>query len=405
MANKVSRRSFIKTSALATLGLSAGHLVAARSSRAAEPVKLFIGTTLSGAYAESGMYTMQGMKLALEHFGGKVLDRPIELIERDVPNPNEGMRKAQEAVERLGVKFLTVAPSSATVLAVGEYAAKKQVLMIGHAGSDKITGDACNKFTFRWQMPTWGAVREVVPRVMDEYKAKSFYCITPKYVFGEDLLRNTEEVLKEKGGKLAGNSFHPLGESDFASHITNAMAAKADVVLFHNFDADTVNALKQAKNMGLMKVSKVACSWGSGISQMKALGAELLEGVIWGLQYYHTVETPLNKKFVAEFTKKHKEAPPYVAASIYATTIMLLEAIKRAGADDPAKVVKAMEDFEYDGLCGKEKYRACDHQCIKPYYSVRCKAPKDMKDPNDWAVVLGNSSHYLPCDKTGCKMG
>jgi len=59
----------------------------------------------------------------------------------------------------------------------------------------------------------------------------------PEYVFGEDLLRNTKEVLKEQGKELAGNSYHALGEAEYSAIITKAMGAKADCVLFLNFGA------------------------------------------------------------------------------------------------------------------------------------------------------------------------
>lgn len=372
---------------------------------AAGPVKIFLGCTMSGAYASSGLYTSSGMQLAIENFGGSVLGRPIELIERDTPNPAEGVRKAQEAVERLGCNFLTISPSSSTVLAVSEYAKKKNAVLFGHGGSDKITGSACNTSTFRWQVPTWGAIREVVPSIIDYYNVKSFYTITPKYVFGEDLLRNTKEVLKEKGLELKGNSFHSLGESDFSSHITKAMASGAECVLFLNFGGDTVNALKQAHNFGLKNVAKVACAWGSGITQMKSIGADILEDVIWGLQYFYKIDSPANKKFVETFQKKYNEMPPYVSAQTYASTMTLLDGIARAGSEKPSDVIAALEDFKYAGLTGEETYRSCDHQCIKPYYSVRCKAPSEMKTDEDFADIIGSSVNFQPCGENGCQMG
>lgn len=405
MTPGITRRSFIKTSAFATLGIAAGRFAHPYRTWAAEPLKIMIGTTFSGAYAETGNYVRKGVKLAVKQFGGEVLGRPIEIVERDVPNPAEGVRKAQEAVEKLGIKFLFVSPSSSTVLAVMEYVAKQKVMLYASAGSDKITGEACNRYTFRWPVPTYGAVREVVPRIIDEYQAKSFYTITPKYVFGEDLLRNTKRVLDEKGLKLLGNSFHPLGESDFSSHLTKAMAAKADCVLFLNFGGDTVNSLKQANNFGLPKVSRVACAWGSGITQMKALGAKAMEGVIWGLQYFYKIDSPGNKKFVAAYRRAYNETPPYIAANPYINTMTLLQAIERAGSDDPIKVIEATEDWEYEGLTGPEKYRACDHQVVKPYYTLRCKGPDQMEDAEDFADIIGASTHLAPCDQTGCKMG
>ncbi len=406
MSKKMNRRDFIRNSAAAAACFTAGGLALPRRAFASgESVKFFLGCTMSGAYASSGMYISRGMQLAIENYGNKVLGRPVELIERDTPNPAEGVRKSQEAVESLGCNFVTIAPSSSTILAVAEYAKKKGVVLFGHGGSDKITGSACNKSTFRWQVPTWGAIREVVPRIINEYGAKSFYTITPKYVFGEDLLRNTEEVLKDMGIKFLGNSFHSLGESDFSSHITKAMAAGADCVLFLNFGGDTVNALKQAHNFGLKQVSKIACAWGSGITQMKALGPDILQGVIWGLQYFYKIDTPANKQLVETFKAKYGEVPPYVAAQTYASTMTLLQAIDKAGSDKPADVIAALEDFKYAGLTGEEVYRACDHQCIKPYYTIRCKAAADMKDPDDFGDIIGSSINFQPCGENGCNMG
>jgi branched-chain amino acid transport system substrate-binding protein len=404
MTQEITRRNFMKKSAFTTLGLAAGGLAWPYRSYGAEPVKIMIGTTFSGAYAETGNFVRKGVNLAVKQFGGQVLGRPVEIIERDVPNPAEGVRKAQEAVEKLGVKFLFVSPSSSTVLAVMEYIAKHNVMLYASAGSDKITGSACNRSTFRWPVPTWGAVREVVPRIIKEYQAKTFYTITPKYVFGEDLLRNTKEVLTAKGLKLVGNSYHPLGESDFSSHLTKAMAAKADCVLFLNFGGDTVNSIKQANNFELSRVSRIACAWGSGITQMKALGAKAMQGVIWGLQYFYKIDSPGNKKFLEAYRAAYNDTPPYIAANPYINIVTLLQAIERAGSDDPVKVVQATEDFEYEGLTGTEKYRACDHQVVKPYYTLKCKGPGDMKDSEDFADIIGSSTNIAPCEETGCKM-
>lgn len=403
MAKKISRRSFLKTTAAAGLGLSASGFLP-MTSWGAEPIKIMIGTTFSGAYAETGNFVRKGVNPAVKEFGGQVLGRPIEIIERDVPNPNEGVRKAQEAVEKIGAKFMFVSPSSSTVLAVMEYVAKQKALLMASAGSDSITGKACNGYTFRWPIPTWGAVREVVPRVIDAYKAKTFYTITPKYVFGEDLLRNTQKVLDAKGLKLVGNSYHPLGESDFSSHLTKAMAAKADCLLFLNFGGDTINAIKQANNFGVSKVSRIACAWGSGITQMRALGAKTMQDVIWGLQYFYKIDSPGNKKFVDAYRRDYNETPPYIAANPYIAILSLLQAIDMAKSDDPAKVASTLEDWEYEGLTGTEKYRGCDHQAVKPYYSLKCKSPDAMQHEDDFADIIGSSSHLAPCEETGCKL-
>jgi len=401
---EVLRRTFLVMAAVGIIGaaLLGGGVPEAL---AQEEVVVLNAAQLSGTYAETGRDQSRGVKLAIEEFGGTVLGKKIKLIERDVPNPSEAVKKAKEGVEKEGVKFIQVGTSSGVALALMEYAKTQKVVVGVLAGADSITGDACNKYTFRWQVPTYGAIREVVPRIIDMYKANTFFTITPEYVFGQDLLRNTEEVLKEKGKRLLGNVFHPLGETEYSQYITKAMAAKPDCVLFLNFGDDTVNAVKQAVSFGMKKQSKIAIVWGAGLTQYKAMGTKLLEDVIIGGQYDHTVDTPVNKNLIEVYKKKYSELIPYNAASAYQQTLVMLMAIKKAGtATDTLKVVNAWENMEYNGVTGKEVYRPCDHQCIKNYFTLRCKKESEKKFEEDYTELIGASKHFLDCAKTGCKM-
>ena len=176
-------------------GLLLGTQVAAVFAQSKEEIVMLNAAQLSGTYAESGRDQSRGMQLAIDEFGGQVLGRKIRYVERDVPNPSEAVRKAKEAVEKEGVKFIQVGTSSGVALALMEYAKTQKVMVGALAGADSITGSACNKYSFRWQVPTYGAVREVIPKIIDRYNASTFYTITPEYVFGQDLLKNTEAVL------------------------------------------------------------------------------------------------------------------------------------------------------------------------------------------------------------------
>jgi len=263
-----------------------------------------------------------------------------------------------------------IAPSSSTALAVMDYIAKKGVVMAAMGASDKITGEACNKYSFRLVTPCWGGIREVIPRIIDKFGAETFYTITPKYVFGEDLLRNTKEVLQARGKKLIGNAYHPLGETEYSSYITKAMAAKADWVLLLNFSGDTINALKQAANFGLGKVSRIAAVWSSGVTQMKSIGAKALKDVIFGAEYFYKIDSPMNKRLQKAYWDRYEMPSPFFAAAAYANVYTYLEVVKKAGTTDPLKVAKTWAGFETDGLTGRETWRACDHQCIRDFYTL-----------------------------------
>jgi len=402
----LSRRDFLKKTAIGGIGLAAGMGLSPRIVRSQEkgPITILNLQPFSGAYADTGLDVSRGVRFAIEEYGGKILGREIKLIERDATSPSDSVRRAKEVVEKEGCRFIQVGTSSSVALAVSEYGAKNDVIVGCHAGADKITGEACNKFTFRWAVPTYGAIREVIPRLIKELKVNTFYTITPEYVFGEDLLRNAKDVFKEQGKELIGNSYHPLGEAEYSAIITKAMAAKADCVLFLNFGGDTVNAIKQAVNFGLKKVTKLCIVWSGGQTEFTAMGTKILEDIWVGIQYYHTIDTPMNKRVVEAYRAKYGVWMPYTAASGYQQMKVMLEAIKRAKSTDVKKVISAWEDFEYEALTGKEIYRKCDHQCLKPYYTVRCKTEAEKKAPDDFAEIVGSSKNFLPCDKTGCKM-
>lgn len=259
---------------------------------------------------------------------------------------------------------------------------------------------------FRWSVPTYGAIREtVIPMLKEDPTLKRWYAITPNYVFGQSLLDNAKAVLPQYGAELVGNSFHSLDETQFSSYIANAVAAKPDVLLLLNFSAQNTNTLKEAISFGLKEKMKILSVWATGLDQFEALGAEATEELYFGSQYWHEVDTPENKKFVKLVRDATGKPPNYPIAAGYAEINLLLDAINKAGsAEDPAKVIKALEGYEYAGLTGTEKIRADNHQVEKDYYFLKGKAKSQMKDEWDFVDVMSSGKSFLPVGQTGCKL-
>jgi len=404
--SSVSRRGFLKSALLGAGGVAAGFtgLSGAAWAKTGEPIKILSIMPLTGSYADTGVDVIRGMKLALDEVNYQVLDSPIELIERDAFTPADGLRKAKEGVEKEGAKIVHVGTIASTAYAVAEYCANNKVVCAAYTAGDEITGTKCNKYTFRWTIPTYGAAHEVVPRLIKELGASTFYTIQPKYVFGETFLKNVTEVAEAHGKKVIGNSYHPLGETEYSGIITKAMSAKPDCVLFLNFAGDTMNSVKQAVNFGMKKVSTICMAMSAGEVEFQALGTKILEGTWAGIPYYHTIDTPKNQEIVALYRKKYGVWMPYAAAYGYQQMSANLGAIQKAGSTDTDEIVAAWEDNHYDGLTGDEYFRKCDHQCIRPYYTVKLKSEAEKKDPEDFAEIVGSSINFPSCEQSGCKM-
>ncbi|MFC3110065.1 ABC transporter substrate-binding protein [Undibacterium arcticum] len=396
----INRRGFLKLSALAAPGaLSFGDVFAQ-----SDVIQFGCPVPMSGPFAANGKFADMGMKLMLQKYG-KVLGRNLSYTAIDTEGkPATAVRKMQEAIEK-GTHFFAGGSLSSEALAMGKEAEKANSIFITYAGADEITGTECNRATFRWSAPTFGAIGQTVRPLLDKLpNAKRWYTITPQYVFGDGLLSAAKAVFKEKGIEHVGNSYHSLAEKEFSGYLTNAMAAKPDVLLLLNFGSQSSDTLRQAVSFGMKNHMTILMAWASGLEQFETLGADICDGVYFGAQYWHAIDSPFNKEFVKFVNSSLTIDPNYSLASSSICTKILLDAIIKANSTDPKAVIAAMEGMKYEGLTGTEEIRKGDHQVLKNYYLLKGKAKSKMRSKNDYADIVSFGKSFLPLDKTMCKI-
>jgi len=158
MAQRISRRQFLRRAAI--LGLSLGSietLLAACAApggapKAARPIKVGVVDTYSGPAAVFGEDALNGFKLALDEINkAGVLGTTIEFTTRDEKfKADVGLSMAKELVLQENVDILVGVISSATALAVSEYAKEQKVpFIVWIAKSEKITGEKGHRYVFR----------------------------------------------------------------------------------------------------------------------------------------------------------------------------------------------------------------------------------------------------------------
>jgi branched-chain amino acid transport system substrate-binding protein len=401
----LNRRNMLKLAALSAVPGTLGSLVARSAFAQAGTLQFACPVPMSGPFAANGKYADLGMKFAIEQYG-KVLGEPLAYTVLDTEGkPATAVRRVQEIAQQKNARFFAGGILSSEALAMGKEVQKADGVFITTAGADEITGKDCNDATFRWSVPTYGAIEQTVrPLTQMLPKAKRWYTITPQYVFGEGLLTAAKAIFKEKGIEHVGNSYHSLNEKEFSGYLTNAVAAKPDVLLILNFGSQSSDTLRQAVSFGMKNNCTILLAWASGLEQFEALGADLCEGVYFGAQYWHDIDSPLNRDLVKRTKAAFKTNPNYSLAGSYICTKILLDGIVKAGNVDPKKVVAALEGMKYDGLTGPEEVRKGDHQVLKNYYLLKGKAKNKMKNADDYADIVSSGQSFLPLDKTGCKM-
>ncbi len=398
----MNRRDLLKVGGLAALTTP----FAIKTAFAAEePIIFGAPNPMSGPFAANGKFAEMGMQLFVEQ-NKTLIGRPVSYKVLDTQGkPATAVRQVQDLFEQEKARFFSGGILSSEALAMGKSLEKQGGILVTTAGADEITGSDCNRAMFRWSVPTYGAVRETVgPLIKLHPDAKRWYTITPQYVFGEGLLSATKNILKENNLEHVGNSYHSLDEREFSGYLTNAMAAKPDVLVLLNFGSQSSETLRQAVSFGMKTNTIILVAWASGLEQFESLGADLCQDVYFGVQYWHTIDSPLNKQLVEQTRAKFNINPNYSLAGAYIISKMMADGIVKANSADPAKVIAAMEGAEYDGLTGKETIRKADHQVIKNYYLLKGKAKADMKDQDDYADLLHGGQSFLSPEEAGCKM-
>lgn len=398
----MNRRDLLKAGGLALL---ASPLSLKTAFAAESPILFGIPNPMSGPFAANGKFAAMGADLFFDHTK-TILGRPTAHTVLDTQGkPAIAIRQVQDLFAQQKARFFAGGILSSGALAMGKDLEKLGGIFVTTAGADEITGVDCNRATFRWSVPTYGAVRETIgPLIKLLPNAKRWYTITPKYVFGEGLLTATKDILKENNLEHVGNSYHSLDEREFSGYLTNAMATKPDVLVLLNFGSQSSETLRQAVSFGMKTKTTILMAWASGLEQFESLGADLCEGVYFGVQYWHRIDSPFNKVLVQQTQDKFKINPNYSLAGAYIMCKMMADGIVKANSAEPAKVIAAMEGTTYDGLTGKETIRKEDHQVIKNYYLLKGKPKSAMADKDDYCDIIHGGQSFLSPEKAGCKM-
>ncbi|HEX9471185.1 MAG TPA: ABC transporter substrate-binding protein, partial [Bradyrhizobium sp.] len=195
-------------------------------------VKIGVLTDMSSLYADAtGKGSLAAVQMAVADYGGKVKDKPVEVIAADHQNkPDVGVAIARNWYDNEKVDAIFDVPTSSVALPVSALTREKNKIHINSGGgSSDITGIACSPNTVHWTYDTY-ALSNVAGRAMVKRGEDTWFFVTADYAFGMALERDAANVVKESGGKVLGDVRHPLNSSDFSSFLLQAQASKAKVV-------------------------------------------------------------------------------------------------------------------------------------------------------------------------------
>jgi branched-chain amino acid transport system substrate-binding protein len=344
------------------------------------PVKLGGILDMSSLYADiTGAGSEQAAKMAAEDFGGEVLGRKIEIIAADHLNKADlAASIARDMIDNQGVEMIYDVAASATALAAGEIAkARNKIIIFNGPGSIRLSNEACGPYTVHYVFDTF-AQANVTGLAAVKSGLDTWFFLTADYAFGQDLEKDTTNVVISSGGKVLGAVRHPLNTSDFSSFLLQAQASKAKVIGLANAGGDTVNAIKQSAEFGIMKAGQKLSPLLAFVTDIDSIGLDTAQGLLLAEAFYWDLNDE-TRAFSKRFMERVKRPPTSAQAGVYSSVMHYLQAVKAAGTTDSAAVMKIMKETPINDMFAKNGHIREDGRMVHDMYLFEVKKPSESK--------------------------
>ena len=344
------------------------------------PLKIGGILDMSSLYADiTGPGSLEAAKMAAEDFGGEVLGRKIQVIAADHLNKADlAANIARDMIDNQGVEMIYDVAASATALAAGEIAkARNKIIIFNGPGSIRLTNEACGPYTVHYVFDTF-AQANVTGLAAVKSGLDTWFFLTADYAFGQDLEKDTTNVVLKSGGKVLGSVRHPLNTSDFSSFLLQAQSSKAKVIGLANAGGDTVNAIKQAAEFGIMKGGQKLSPLLVFVTDIDSIGLDTAQGLLLAEAFYWDLNDD-TRAFSKRFMERVKRPPTSAQAGVYSSVTHYLQAVKAAGTTDSAAVMKVMKEAPINDFFAKNGRIREDGRMVHDMYLFEVKKPSESK--------------------------
>ena len=371
-------------------------------------VKIGILNDQSGVYANfGGKYSFEAAKMAVEDFGGKVLDVPVEVVTADHQNkPDVASNIARQWYDTEQVDSIMELTTSSVALAVQAISKeKKKIDIVTGAATTELTGAQCSPYGFHWAYDTYSLAVGTGGALVKE-GGDSWYFLTADYAFGYSLEENTGNFVKENGGTVVGSVRHPLATTDYSSFLLQAQSSGAKVIGLANAGLDTANAIKQAAEFGIVAGGQRLAALLFTLAEVNGLGLEAAQGLTLTEGFYWN-RTPETAEFGKRFFDRTGAMPNMVHAGTYSAVTQYLKAIEKAGTDETEAVAKALHEMPVNDVFAENGKVGANGRMIHDMYLMEVKKPGDSDIAWDYynvlATIPGDQAFIDPA-KSGCEL-
>jgi branched-chain amino acid transport system substrate-binding protein len=342
-------------------------LLCSSLAHAAEPVKIGITTILSGPLADRGQSEQYGAQLALDRINqtGGVLGRPVEAFYADnACKPEVGVPETRRLIEQEHVPVVIGAlctPVTHAIMPVVEQA-KVPLVIATSAGQDFVdaSGVGGNDFAFK-TIPSEVDITRGLARWLKSQGVKSIAIVADDAAFQHVNAVAMAKAARDAGMSVTAEETIAKDTRDFAA-IFNRLRDGSPGELVAILGPSTAGFFQAYEAAGW----KVPVTGRFDLASALAAVSQAFRdaGGMSGVTGVAVFSPALDKPEVQEFVKAYKShyglVPTQRSFFVFEATYLVVDAIRRAGSDQPAAIEAALKTTTMPSRLGGS-YAPDDH--------------------------------------------
>lgn len=381
----------------------------AQSAMATAPlktIKIGVLTDMSGPLADAyGPGSVRAAELAIEEARSQFPGVNIELVSANHQNKVDvatTVARKWYDVEKVDAIFDLV--NTSVAIAVQGVAKERKKINVPITGASSLTGQHCSPWAIHWSTDTHIQTSGVTHGVLSS-GGDSWFFITADYSGTREMADQAKAIVKKGNGKIAGEFLFPIGSTDFASAVVAAQGSNAKVINLSSGGQDTVNAIKQLAEFGLVAQGKRIVAPSIFQTDIHALGLKAAQGVTFVDSTYWDMNDD-TRAWSKRFAETMKRPPTPQQMNVYGAVQHYLKAVKKAGTTDSDAVMKEVRATPINFLNTKNGVVRENGSVVRQRYVFQTKAPAESKYAWDYLKVAKELSLEegapLPVAQSGC---
>ncbi len=195
-------------------------------------------------------------------------------------------------------------------------------------------------------------------------KAKKIALIFMDNDFGRSISSGFAERAGKSGATILTRQMYKFpGEEDFRPFLTRIKEEVPDLIFAAGYYNEAAAIVRQSKELGI--AAQVMGEEGFDSPKFLEIAGPAAEGVVIATNLDRDDSRPVVQNFLKNYRNAFKEDADMVGASSYDAFMVLVDAVRRAGADPKAVQKALIETKDYNGLTGKIS-RFVQGEVVKP---------------------------------------